>query len=501
MLATLFVSLLAPDLPAWPVPADALAVVVVKDAAAVPGWLAPVFPPADMAKLPPGVPAYRVYATAAEMTDPAGGRLLTAGDNVGPRLSPAALGVTGPLVRSADAAAFVNLARLRELHGDTLTAAGAVATFALRSGAGGFAQGFDPRQRASAAKLVNGLTRMLTDGEVLAAGVRRVPAELSNPGGLTAELGWACRPGTPAAELLAGEVPTGQESGLFFPSAGRVQSEHAFGPAVAAVVRDFAPEFVAPAADKAAVAAVAAYDKQLAAVTRVMTTGPVTWVWTPDAAGLAAAHRAAVRALPAGAYVNNLPLKQPPAVRPEAVWEWTEGDFVRVALDLDLAAATAGIADPNLRQATHESVTRLAAEQTVYWFGYRRGVFFRVVAPTKAEADAAVRAVFSRLSRYGDVFGHPFTGVRLMLPALSTATVTTETAPALTAAGDFLQAVGGALPAFPGFELPTIAVPKDAPASAVGLSLALTPRGGTVTVAVPAAAARLIEQSVRLGGR
>ena len=371
----------------------------------------------------------------------------------------------------------IDLDRVRRLAGSEITAAAQFANLVLTAGGPAWLKGFDPRQREVAAKLVGAAYRVIADGESLTLSARATAA------GVALVADWRCRPGTPGANLLAAETPgelaAWRDLPLAYPLAVRRLS-----PAVARELAGLTREFVAAPGDAASAEAVADYERLMSRAPLVCEAGGVVAVADPRGER-AAAHARALRSLQRGAAYRNLPLASVPAVT-------GAGDLARVRLKLDLGRAAGGVADPNLRQATLASIERLAGATPEYAFGIRNGRFVRV---TGSEPAARLHRFTEPSATAGSA--PELVAARTLLPGRLSALAAYRTPDLLRGLDGYLQSVGDAMPAFPGWELPRLGVPPDAPPAPLTGGLTLSPAGVTVSVGLQPGAAKVVCEAVR----
>ena len=366
----------------------------------------------------------------------------------------------------------IDLARVRQLAGKEITAATQFATLMLRTGGAPWLKGFDTRQRETVAKLVGAAHRIVADGEEL-----WLTADATRTG-LRVATGWACGPKTLSAKFLAAEMPTELDEWRDLPLAYPV-AVRKLSPAVARALAQLNPEFAAAPGDAASAIAIADYQNRLAAAGLVTEFGGTVRIPDPDGQ-LGKSYEAALRSLRKGAAYRNVPLRAMPTVSDHC------GEFSVARIPLDLDAATAGIADANLRQAAFASIEKLTPREPSVSFGNHSGRFVRG-AKSRAALDAADRTD----TRAGGNL--ELMRARAMLPEKLSAFVGLDMAETLRTAVEFATTLESALPAFPGWEVPTI----DAKVLRRGVTpfaagARLSPGGVELVVALPTAAVRMI---------
>ena len=370
----------------------------------------------------------------------------------------------------------VDLNRVRQLAGKEIAATTQLVGLMLQTGGASWLKGFDARQREVAANLVGAAYRVVADGESLTLRFAVTPAGV----GLTAD--WRCVPGSPSAKLLAAEVPTKLREWRELPRAFPLSARH-LSPAVARELAGLTREFVAAPRDADSARAIAEYDRLLAEAGRVREAGGVVAVADRDG-NLLAAHAAALKSLKKGAAYRNLPIAAAPEITGTR-------ELARARIELDLQGAAGGVADPNLRQATLASIERLAGATPEYHFGSRNGEFARV---TGTDPEQRLEAFAHPKARAGSDTN--LVVARNLLPAKLSTFAGWRTPETLRAIADYAVAVEGAMPAFPGWELPQISVPMDAGMVPFAAGARLAPEGVTVGVGLPAGAFKMMCEAV-----
>ena len=406
------------------------------------------------------------------------------------RLTVERLGTLSPVVNESDASVYVNLAGINAQYGDAIRSALQFATLLLQNGGTGPIPAFDARQLETVKFALTGLTQALADGRDLAVG-------LSVTGdGLTVRAEVAFTPGSPTAKQFAADKPVSLDEVLTLPAGCTTYTASRWGPAAAAILRQLTREYQAPPDDERARAAVTTYESALrdgvhVTAGRGAETGEL--LVTPDAAKLTAAHAKLLRTMPQGGYSRNVLLASKPGLREKAL-EAHGFTLHRAELALDLEAGVATIRDPNVKQATLESMKRLVNEKTVVWFGDDGKRYARLEAATPADATRVLESLLAETDRVGANAAYQAT--RQRLPKLASMTLLAEAGPTMTLLADYTRSVAGALPALPGFEVPEFCTLKNPPQSFVGLAVtAQAGRLGT-TLVIPAVAAKVAVDSM-----
>ena len=402
------------------------------------------------------------------------------------RLTPERLGPLHAVVAEADASVYVNVANLNQQYGDALRAALLFAALIPDGGVNGFGMGLDPRHKAVVKDVFAGLGHALADGRDLAFGLKVHPEGLA----LRAEV--AMTPGSPTAKQFAGDKVVTLDELVTLPAGRATYTASKWGPAAASVLRRLTREYEAPGEDDRAADAVRRYEEASQAAGVQMSAGGDSLLNTPDPAKLTAAHAKVIRTLPKGGFSRNVLLAERPGLREEAL---TAHGFTltRAELALDVAAGVAGIRDPNLRQATLESVRRLVKERTVLWFGDDGKRYAQIEAGTPETAAKQLGAMLGEGERVGA--NAAFAATRSRLPKEASFVLLAEAGPAVNLLADYARSVAGALPAVPGFEVPEFRTLKNPPQSFVGVAATAEAGRVSLTVVVPAAAAKLAVDS------
>ena len=404
-------------------------------------------------------------------------------------VTPERLGGLAPIVNDSDASVYLNVAAVNAQYGDVVRSTAQFAGLMLRNG-GGPLPSFDSRQVETVQLTLDGLTQTLADGRDLAVGLN------CDADGVTARAEVAWTPGSPTAKQFASDKPAALDKLVTLPAGFTAYTASRWGPAASAIVRRLTREYQAPPDDERATAAVTAFeatgrDGVRVAVSRVGESGSLSV--TPDAAKVTAAHAKLLRTMPRGGYSRNVLLGEKPGLREKAV-EANGFALHRGELALDLEAGVATIRDPNVKQATLESMRRLVSEKTVLWFGDDGKRCAQLEAATPADATRLLGSLLGENDRVGG--NAAFAATRQRLPRLESYLLLAEAGPTVATLADYSRSVAGALPAVPGFEVPEFRTLKNSPQSFVGV--ALTAQAGSVglTLFVPAAAAKVAADSV-----
>ena len=405
------------------------------------------------------------------------------------KVTPERLGKLAPVVNDADGSLYINVAAVNTQYGDVLRSTTQFAGLMLRNG-GGPLPAFDARQVATVQLVLDGVTRTLADGRDLAVGLT-FGAE-----GVTMQAEVAYTPGSPTAKQFAADKPASLDELLTLPAGFTTYTVSHWGPVASAVVRRLTREYQAPADDERATAAVTAFDATGRDGVRVSVSRDgesAALAITPDAAKRTAAHAKVIRTMPAAGYARNVKLADAPSLRENAL---DAGGFTlnRGQLTLDLEAGVATIRDPNVKQATLESMRRLVSEKTVLWFGDDGKRSAQLEAADEVATTRLMTTLLAETDRVGGTAA--FTATRRRLPKLASYLLLAEAGPTVNLLADYARSVSGALPAVPGFEVPEFRTLKNPPQSFVGV--AVTAQAGRVglTLFVPAAAAKVAADSV-----
>ena len=405
------------------------------------------------------------------------------------RLTAERLGTLSPVVNESDAAIYVNLTGVNAQYGDAVRSALQFATLLLQNGGTGPIPAFDARQLETVKFALTGVTQALADGRDLAVGLN------AGTEGLIVRAEVAFAPGSPTAKQFAADKPVSLDEVLTLPAGCTTYTASRWGPAAAAILRQLTREYQAPPDDERARAAVTTYESALrdgVQVTAGRGSESGSVLATPDAAKLTAAHAKLLRTMPQGGYSRNVLLAAKPGLREQAV-EAHGFALHRAELALDLEAGVATIRDPNVKQATLESMKRLVNEKTVLWFGDDGKRYVQLEAATPVDATRVLESLLAETDRVGA--NAAFQATRHRLPKLASMVLLAEAGPTMTLLADYARSVAGALPAVPGFEVPEFRTLKDPPQSFVGL--AVTAQAGRLgmTMFVPAAAAKVAVDS------
>lgn len=378
----------------------------------------------------------------------------------------------------------VDLNRVRLLAGKEFTAATQFAILMLRTGGASWLKGFDPRQRESAAKLVAAAHRVVADGESLT--LAHNPAHK----GMNFSVEWTCRPGTPSAKLLEAENPSEFREWQSLPL--KVGDKPAypiaarrFSPAVAAALMSLNPEFAAAPGDATSTQAVADYEDRLARAGLVTQVGDTVCIADPHGE-LGKSYEAVLRSLHKGAAYRNLPLRATPTVYD------APGTTKTATIPLDLSAATTGIADANLRQAALATIARLTPSEPIVRFSTDGKRFLRVRLSSLQAPRLTLPTAAGPVASSTDLMT-----ARGMVQDDLSAIVGLDMAETLRTAAEFATTVESAMPAFPGWELPTIdaRVLKRGETPFVAAAT-VSPRGVTLSVGLPTRAVRMVWEAI-----
>ncbi len=405
------------------------------------------------------------------------------------RLTAERLGTLSPVVNESDASVYVNLAGVNARYGDAIRSALQFATLLLQNSGTGPIPAFDARQLETVKFALAGLTQALADGRDLAVGLS------VNGDGLTVRAEVAFTHGSPTAKQFAADKPVSLDELLTLPAGSTTYTASRWGPAAAAILRQLTREYQPPADDERARAAVSTYESALrdgVQVTAGRGSESGSVLAMPDAAKLTAGHAKLLRTMPQGGYSRNVLLAAKPGLREKAV-EAHGFTLHRAELALDLEAGVATIRDPNVKQATLESMKRLVSEKTVLWFGDDGKRYARLEAATPADATRVLESLLAETDRIGA--NAPFQATRQRLPKLASMVLLAEAGPTMTLLADYARSVAGALPAVPGFEVPEFRTLKNPPQSFVGIAMTTQATGVGLTLFVPAAAAKVAVDS------
>lgn len=400
------------------------------------------------------------------------------------------LGVLAPLLNESDLALYVNVAALQAQYGDSVRGYLQLAKVLLQAGGSGVMPAFDARQLETVRIVLDGFTQAFHDGRDLALGISL------GADGVTVRGEFAATPNTATSKLFAGNKPTALEALLNLPAGRTTYSASAWSATMTTTLRTLSREYQAPKDDERAVEAVKVYEALVAKVGQSVgasagESGGSLWT-TPDPAALTAAHAKVIRTMTAAGWYRNIPIREKPSVS-GAVVEASGFTLHRATIALDLEAAVSTVRDPNLKQATLESIKRLVSEKTVVWFGHDGRRYTQLEAPTP---EAAKKLLGDLLAEPGRVSGDAaFLETRKRLPAEATLLMLAEAGPTVRMLADYTQSVSGALPAVPGFEVPEFRVVPKPPHCFVGLAVTLQPGRAGFTVVVPAAAAKIAKDS------
>ncbi len=404
-----------------------------------------------------------------------------------PRLKVADLGEAGASVfLGTDLAVFVNLREVHERYGKALNSYRLLLAGLLRNGGLGVIPKLDKRQLAVARLAVDGLFQALEDGQAIALGVAFDDA------GVTLRADVSFRPETDTAKLLAEEKPRKLEQLLELPANQTTFTAGAWSPRVGSFANRLAPEYTPqPDDDRAWAAAEKFADLSAKTVWCSASSGVGSGLQAttpPDPAALASAHLKLLKNLAAGSAYKNLPLKESPTIK-EGEQQHAGFTLSRVVLKVDFEAATANIADETVREAAIQSMKRIVQETTTIWFGHDGR---RYVEITSVDWDAARGFLDTYREKKIPLGQDPdLLELRKRLPAEATQIAVVEVRKGLVGLSSYSRAVIGAMPAFPGLEIPEIKTVPPGRDTFAGAALVLRPGGIGAVVVVPMSSAKV----------
>jgi len=387
----------------------------------------------------------------------------------------------------SDLGAFVNLREVNERYGKSLASFRSLAIGLLQQGGFGFLPKLDRRQLAVARLVVDGLFQTGQDGHGFALGISFAES------GLILRTDLRFKTESESASVLAKEKPSKLASMEELNSGQIVYKVGSWSPPVAAIVQGLAPDYAAAADDDRTADAVKKFANLSAKATWSSASSGVgsgiLVATIEDPAALAAAHVKVLKNPSAGGAYRNVPLKEAPTIK---VDEQMYGGFTlsRALLNVDFKVATATIADETLREATIESMKRFVQEKTAIWFGHDGERYVEITSANWDDARGFLDTYRSKLIPLSaDV---RFQELRKLLPAEASQLVVVDLRKGLVGFAAYAQAVLGALPAFPGVEIPEFKPAPAGPPEYAGAALVLRPAGIGAVVVVPIDSAKLI---------
>ncbi len=391
-----------------------------------------------------------------------------------------AVGEASGVFLGSDLGLFVNLPAVQARYGGLLAGTRFALPTMLASGTFGLPK-LDARQAGQIATVADGVIQSVADGSGFAVGVSVGPA------GVTVDSALAVRPGTASAKVLAGERPHPMPLLDAMPGGQSAYAAGRFGAELAKRFRVAFPEVVG--AENGAAYAEHGW------ATAGADPGPVLEVCRPlDPNQWRAALRAAYERAGPGTAVQNVPLKERPALVRQAV-EHRGRAFDRLALTFDLPSATAAIADDGIRQAAHVTMKSLVGERSEQWLTADAAHGLRLTAADWPAACGLMDTFLGDGAKACD--DAAVTAIRRRLPAEASAVVLLDAAAFTCKVGELARGAVEELPAFPGLELPAF-VPHARRSPFLGMAVVTHPTGGRAILVLPAEAIKASAAAVRI---
>lgn len=372
---------------------------------------------------------------------------------------------TADLLLKSDVATWINFPAILERYKMQYETLKKLVLGALQQGA----FGLDERQRQITFWIMKGLLQAIEDchGFTLGATVETK--------GITIRSRIDFRPETVLTQELKGERPQRFEQIGKLPAGQATYTASCTSPGLSTFLERLNPEFLPAPNDDKSLLAIEAYQKIVNSVGgwNTVSSGPTAGVQIathPEPAKLTAAHRKVLRTLSQDALYQNIPVKEAPTLK-EAEQTHAGFTFDRVTIKLDFEQATKTIMDENLRKATIESMKRLLAEKTTYWYGDDGKRFVQVNAPDWESAQKLLTTTLEEKAPIGS--DKTFMKVMQALPTDSTRIAVMELNRGLLTLDGYLQSVIGSLPAFPGVEIPEAKAAQGVPIAYAGAALTL----------------------------
>lgn len=387
----------------------------------------------------------------------------------------------------SDVALYVDLGRINEAFGEEIRSFRGLIDFAFQN-AGGQVPGLDASQLDAAKGMVKTVFQLVEDGRAFVVG-----AEF-RPEGMNVRLQGRFEKGSTTGTVLAVEEPGPHSDLAKLPAAMTEYHAGRFGPRVAEPLAQLIREFAAGEGQDDAAKAVETYAEAkksagpgatIAGSAAPDVTVTITEYKDPTAA--VKARVALLKVLPAGASVNQVVLKEKPAVR-ESAQTFQNLTFHQVSLVFDFDETVKRIPEP-AREATLTSLKKAVKDKVTYWIGAGDKRVIEVVA---VDWEAAKKAIESRASGgIGETAAFKLT--RSQLPADVSFLALQETGYVLHSLADQLSTFGRDIPGLP-FEMPKINPVKGDP-TFVGIAVVLKPEVGQFDLFIPAEAVGLIRKA------
>ena len=379
---------------------------------------------------------------------------------------------------NADVAVFVNMDVINDQFGDKIRQFKELIDFALGAGGGGGFPGLGKKQMEVVKTVFQGALQAVEDGKgvVLAAEFRPDGAGLRFQAQFAAE--------SQSASMLKAEVPGPLTELGKLPKGLGAYVGSKFGSKFAALWGKLNQEFGAADDDDETAGRLEKLQAEVQAAgpgtTYSASTAPdtgLTITGYKDARKAAAALTGLYQAMPAGARVSSVVLKEKPVVKPAA--QSHKGfTLAEVRVNFDFEATVESFPEP-VREATLAQLKKLAAAKTGFWLGTDGKVVVQVVG----KDWAAARALLDRyLSGSDGVAGDAgFQAARKNLPADASAVYLVETGELLTTLAEQAKT---AMAAMPGGGPPGFGALKKPDGELTYLGFAVTLKGQVATAEV-----------------
>ena len=400
------------------------------------------------------------------------------------KFTPAMSGGMGPDISNsfltADVALYVNMDVINDLYGDNIRQFKGLIDFALmQAQQGGMLPGVNKKQLEMIKVVLQGMFQAVEDSKGLL-----VAAEL-RPDGVNFRVQVRFADDTPSAKMLKSESPGPLADIAALPRGMSGYSGMRLGKTFNDLMRQFGQEFAGADDDEAVNGQIDKLLKELAAAgpqgefsasSATETTLGVT-AYT-NAKNAAATYVKLYQALPAGARVNSIILKEKPKVTEKA--KTLNGfTFTEVRLAFDFEATVKDFPD-NLRESALQQFKRSAKEKTTLWVGTDGKVVVRLQAKDWESAAKVMEEYLDGKTVVGS--DAAFQTTRKNLPADANLIMLFETGQLIEALVEQAQAAGGQIPGFP--QIGGVKPVKGDP-TFVGAALTLKPEVVTLDVFVP----------------
>lgn len=401
------------------------------------------------------------------------------------KATPATLGAdTAEAFAAADVSVYVNMDVINDQYGMQIRTFKQLMEFGLQQAQmGGMAPGLNKQQIEAFKTVAKALFQGVEDCHAIVAGAEFRPA------GLNFRLAAQFADDTETAKSLKGETPTDLAGLAKLPRGQMVYTASKLGRKLAEAMRSMSGEFAAGEDDEKTAETLAKLAADLADAgpgadldAASLPAGGLKVTAYADPARAVAALTKTFQALPAGAAVTNVRLKDRPKVTADAVthrgFKLTE---VRLAFDFE---ATVKDIPEQMKEMTLASMKRMVQEKTALWLGTDGK---QVVVVRAADAKAAQKLLDEYLDGKQTVGADAaFQATRKNLPAEATTVSLTDAGKFLEMMSDYLKTMGDTLPGLP-VQLPKLK-PVKGETAYLGVALTLKPQSGQVDFFLPGAA-------------